>query len=102
MIGVALGLGGALLVKKMVGAEILISMQSIVLAFSVAASVGVFFGYYNKEKLLENGDKWEKELAHNIRVDKSFRCHFGKDALNKRLGKREIFRVIYCYPVQLG
>lgn len=29
--------------------------------------------YYNKEKLLENGDKWEKELAHNIRVDKSFR-----------------------------
>ncbi|CAM8396252.1 ABC transporter permease [Candidatus Methylopumilus universalis] len=46
VIGVALGLGGALLVKKMVGAEILISMQSIVLAFSVAASVGVFFGYY--------------------------------------------------------
>jgi putative ABC transport system permease protein len=45
VIGVALGLGGALLVKKMVGAEILISMQSIVLAFSVAASVGVFFGY---------------------------------------------------------
>lgn len=29
--------------------------------------------YYNKEKLLENGDKWEKELAHNIKVDKSFR-----------------------------
>jgi formate hydrogenlyase subunit 6/NADH:ubiquinone oxidoreductase subunit I len=29
--------------------------------------------YYNKEKLLENGDKWEKELARNIRVDKSFR-----------------------------
>ena len=29
--------------------------------------------YYNKEKLMENGDKWEKELAHNIRVDKSFR-----------------------------
>ena len=29
--------------------------------------------YYNKEKLLENGDKLEKELAHNIKVDKSFR-----------------------------
>ena len=29
--------------------------------------------YYNKAKLLENGDKWEKELAHNIKVDKSFR-----------------------------
>ncbi len=50
VIGVALGLGGAMLVKKMVGAEILISMQSIVLAFSVAASVGVFFGYYPASK----------------------------------------------------
>jgi putative ABC transport system permease protein len=50
VIGIALGLGGALLVKKMVGAEILISMQSIVLAFSVAASVGVFFGYYPASK----------------------------------------------------
>ncbi len=50
VIGVALGLGGAMLVKKMVGAEILISMQSIVLAFSVATSVGVFFGYYPASK----------------------------------------------------
>ena len=50
VIGVGLGLGGALLVKKMVGAEILISMQSIVIAFSVAASVGVFFGYYPASK----------------------------------------------------
>jgi putative ABC transport system permease protein len=50
VIGVGLGLGGALLVKKMVGAEILVSMQSIVLAFSVAASVGVFFGYYPASK----------------------------------------------------
>jgi putative ABC transport system permease protein len=50
VIGIALGLGGAFLVKKMVGAEILISMQSIVLAFSVAASVGVFFGYYPASK----------------------------------------------------
>ncbi len=50
VIGVALGLGGAMLVKKIVGAEILISMQSIVLAFSVATSVGVFFGYYPASK----------------------------------------------------
>ena len=50
VIGVGLGLGGAILVKKMVGAEILISMQSIVLAFSVAASVCVFFGYYPASK----------------------------------------------------
>jgi len=50
VIGVGLGLGGAMLVKKMIGAEILISIQSIVLAFSVAASVGVFFGYYPASK----------------------------------------------------
>jgi putative ABC transport system permease protein len=50
VIGVGLGLGGAMLVKKIFGAEILISMQSIVLAFSVAASVGVFFGYYPASK----------------------------------------------------
>ena len=50
VIGIALGLGGSLIVKKMVGAEILISMRSIVLAFSVAASVGVFFGYYPATK----------------------------------------------------
>ncbi len=50
VIGVGLGLGGAMLVKKMIGAEILISMQSIILAFSVAASVGVFFGYYPASK----------------------------------------------------
>ncbi|MBM3360835.1 MAG: FtsX-like permease family protein [Betaproteobacteria bacterium] len=50
VIGVVLGLGGALIVKKIVGAEIIISIQSIVLAFSVAASVGVFFGYYPASK----------------------------------------------------
>jgi putative ABC transport system permease protein len=50
VIGVALGLGGAIIVKKMFGAEILISIQSIVLAFSVAATVGVFFGYYPASK----------------------------------------------------
>jgi hypothetical protein len=37
-----LGLGGAMLVK-MVGAEILISMQLIVLAFSVRLRVWVYF-----------------------------------------------------------
>ena len=50
VIGVVLGLGAALLVKKIVGTEIVVSIQSIVLAFSVAASVGVFFGYYPATK----------------------------------------------------
>ena len=50
VIGVLLGLGAALLVKKIVGTEIVVSIQSIILAFSVAASVGVFFGYYPASK----------------------------------------------------
>tara|TARA_B100000941_G_scaffold279676_1_gene245396 strand:- start:1428 stop:1913 length:486 start_codon:yes stop_codon:yes gene_type:complete len=29
--------------------------------------------YYNKEKLLENGDRWETVLAENIRLDKPYR-----------------------------
>ena len=29
--------------------------------------------YYNKDKLLDNGDRWEKEIAHNIKTDKSYR-----------------------------
>ena len=29
--------------------------------------------YYNKEKLLENGDRWESVLAENIRLDKPYR-----------------------------
>ena len=28
--------------------------------------------YYNKEKLLENGDKWEEALAENIKADAPF------------------------------
>jgi NADH-quinone oxidoreductase subunit I len=29
--------------------------------------------YYNKKKLLENGDKWETALAENIKSDSAFR-----------------------------
>ena len=29
--------------------------------------------YYNKQKLLENGDKWETALAENIKTDSPFR-----------------------------
>ena len=28
--------------------------------------------YYNKKKLLENGDKWEESLAQNIKADSPF------------------------------
>ena len=29
--------------------------------------------YYNKEKLLDNGDRWEDVLAKNIKLDKPYR-----------------------------
>ena len=29
--------------------------------------------YYNKEKLLENGDRWEQTLAENIKTDSPYR-----------------------------
>ncbi len=29
--------------------------------------------FYNKEKLMENGRKWEKLISENIKLDKSFR-----------------------------
>ena len=29
--------------------------------------------YYDKQKLLDNGDKWETSLAENIKADSSFR-----------------------------
>ena len=29
--------------------------------------------YYNKEKLLENGDRWESVLAENIKIDRPYR-----------------------------
>ena len=29
--------------------------------------------YYTKEKLLENGDRWESEIANNIKLDKPYR-----------------------------
>ena len=29
--------------------------------------------FYNKEKLMENGRKWEAQLANNIKLDESFR-----------------------------
>ena len=28
---------------------------------------------YNKDKLLENGDRWEQEIAQNIHLDRKFR-----------------------------
>ena len=49
-IGLLLGIGGALLVNLLTGTIVIISGSSVVVAFSVAATVGIFFGFYPARK----------------------------------------------------
>lgn len=50
LIGIAIGIGGALAVNKITQAEVIISSNSLLIAFGVAASIGVFFGFYPAKK----------------------------------------------------
>ena len=50
LIGVILGVGGALAVTRISGMPILVTVTSIVTAFAVAAAVGIFFGWYPARK----------------------------------------------------
>ena len=50
LIGVILGVGGAFAVSKANGMAVLVTMSSIVTAFVVAATVGIFFGWYPARK----------------------------------------------------
>ena len=49
-IGLLLGIGGALLVEALTGTLVIVSLSSVVVAFGVAATVGIFFGYYPARK----------------------------------------------------
>jgi len=49
-IGLLLGIGGALLTETLTGTAVIISAGSVVVAFSVAAAVGIFFGFYPAHK----------------------------------------------------
>ena len=49
-IGVLLGVGGALLVTQTTGTYVVVTGASVLLAFLVAAAVGVFFGFYPARK----------------------------------------------------
>jgi len=49
-IGLLLGIGGALLVNALTGMTVIISASSAVVAFGVAAAVGIFFGFYPARK----------------------------------------------------
>ena len=50
LIGLLLGIGGALLTNTLTGTMVIISGSSVVVAFSVAAAVGIFFGFYPAHK----------------------------------------------------
>ncbi|HEY8355507.1 MAG TPA: ABC transporter permease [Methylophilaceae bacterium] len=50
LIGLAVGIGGALLINALWQTAIIISSQSVMLAFGVAATVGIFFGFYPARK----------------------------------------------------
>ncbi len=50
LIGVLLGVGGAIAVNKLTGMEVLVTVTSIVTAFGVATVVGIFFGWYPARK----------------------------------------------------
>jgi len=50
IIGVLLGVGGALLVSKVSGMSVIVTAPSIVMSFGVAAAIGIFFGWYPARK----------------------------------------------------
>jgi putative ABC transport system permease protein len=50
LIGIGIGVGGALAVSIFTQAEVIVSSESVAIAFGVAASIGVFFGFYPARK----------------------------------------------------
>ena len=50
LIGVLLGIGGAIVINAVTATAIVITLSSILLAFVVAAGVGIFFGFYPANK----------------------------------------------------
>jgi putative ABC transport system permease protein len=50
LIGIGIGVAGAVLVSTFTQAEVIVSSNSVIIAFSVAASIGVFFGFYPAKK----------------------------------------------------
>ena len=50
VIGVIIGVGGAFIVKSVFETAVAITQSSIIIAFLVAAGVGIFFGFYPARK----------------------------------------------------
>ncbi len=50
VIGIALGMAGAWVVSALAGITVVVTLWSVLLAFMVAAGIGIFFGYYPAQK----------------------------------------------------
>ena len=50
LVGVLLGVGGAVLINGITDTAVVVTLSSIALAFMVAAGVGIFFGFYPANK----------------------------------------------------
>jgi putative ABC transport system permease protein len=50
LIGILIGVGGAVLVRVFTAAEVIVSSQSVFIAFGVAVTIGIFFGFYPARK----------------------------------------------------
>ncbi|MHB8453877.1 MAG: ABC transporter permease [Acidiferrobacterales bacterium] len=50
VIGIALGMAGAWIVSTLAGITVVVTLWSVLLAFIVAAGIGIFFGYYPAQK----------------------------------------------------
>ena len=50
LVGVMLGVGGAIVLNMLIATVVVITLSSILLAFVVAAGVGIFFGFYPANK----------------------------------------------------
>jgi len=53
LIGAAIGFAGAWLAASLGGMTVVVTLWSILLAFTVAAAVGIFFGFYPARKAAE-------------------------------------------------
>ncbi len=50
LLGVLLGVGGALAVSELTGVDAIVTAASIAMSFGVAAAIGIFFGWYPARK----------------------------------------------------
>ena len=58
--------------------------------------------FYNKEKLLENGDRWESEIARNLEMDAPYRWQIFPAPMVKAGAMQQALIAWKILPVPLG